>query len=522
MRFVSLLLYGALLCGGPAAGQGEYPPGTFELTPETDLGLVPVPVEVPEAFKDLVPEGKTLNLPPGFSVKVFAAEGLQGPRFMAFSPEGVLHAANMRVRGRDNAQIVALPDRDNDGVADEAVVVAEGFAAVHSLAFYGDALYAADPDELVILRDPDGDGIYQERKVLMQLPKGGLHFTRTVVFDQENGKGYVSIGSTCDICREDDPEYAAVVQFNPDGSGRRIFATGMRNSVGLDFHPLSNQLWATNNGHGKQGRSLPPEWINIIEDGGFYGWPFAYGFRVWVDFDVKVFRDDLFPLTQEDSLLVETMPRPTALLPAHMAPMAIHFYDKGSFPSRFRNNAFVALRSGMYGEVPGYKVISLFSEADGSNAQVAEFMTGFQPIVASAEGVWGQPVGLATDQAGHLYVSSDWVTFAIFRIEYDNPTAVQEEAAPQTFSLAQNYPNPFNSGTTIPFALEKAGAVEIAIYDLQGQRVATLERGARSAGRYAAAWDGLDASGKEAASGVYFYRLEAEGRQETRKLLLLR
>ena len=115
----------------------DYPPGTFELTPQIDLGLQPVRVDVPGPFQDAIPPGATLNLPPGFSVGVFAAHGLSGPRFLASSPQGVLHVANMGA-----GQIVALPDGDDNGVADEIIVVLEDLREAHSLAFYQDALYS--------------------------------------------------------------------------------------------------------------------------------------------------------------------------------------------------------------------------------------------------------------------------------------------------------------------------------------------------------------------------------------------
>jgi glucose/arabinose dehydrogenase len=207
--------------------------------------------------------------------QVFAATGLQGPRFMAWSPDGVLHVANMRVPGENRGQIIALPDRDLDGVADEAVVVASGFRYVHSLAFYKGDLYVADTHEVVLFRDVDGDGTYEERQVLAVIPTGGTHNTRTIVFDEVNDRFFLSIGTSCDMCREGDPERGTILQFNADGTGRQIYARGLRNSVGLALHPRTNQLWATNNGHNREGSTLPPEVINIVRADGFYGARFA-------------------------------------------------------------------------------------------------------------------------------------------------------------------------------------------------------------------------------------------------------
>lgn len=407
--------------------QEDYPPGTFQMTPRLDLGLEPVPVEVPEKFRELVPEGLEVNLPPGFSVKVFAATGLRGPRLMAWSPSGVLHVANMKAGkasefgpdpSRMGGQILALPDNNRDGVADTALVVADKLWWANSLAFYQGDMYVADTDQVIRFRDGDGDGVYEQREQVVALPRAAEgerehHVTRTMLFDALNDKFYVSVGSTCDLCREEDPERAAILQFNADGSGRRVFARGLRNGVGLALHPVTNQLWATNNGHDREGRSLPPEWIDIIRDGGFYGWPLAYGYQVYVDFSISQYKDAILPLTLQDSLDVQHMQRPAALVGAHLAPMAIHFYTQERFPPQYHHAAFVAFRGGQSSAEAGFKVGVLFAEPDGRGAQVADFMTGFQ----RADGeVWGKPVGITSDPQGNLYASSDWITNVILKV----------------------------------------------------------------------------------------------------------
>lgn len=364
LRFCLLLL---LTFRPPAFAQpAEYPPGTLQLTPRRDLGLAPVEVVVPDKFRGLVPEGMTLNLPPGFSAKVYAASGLRGPRLMAWSPEGVLHVANMKAGeatefgaapDRSSGQIVALPDRDRDGVADTALVVADGLWWANSLAFHQGGLYVADTDQVLRFSDQDGDGRYEGRQRVAGLPREAdrreHHVTRTLVFDETTGKFYVSVGSTCDLCRETDPERAAILEFNGDGSGRKVFARGLHNAVGLAIHPVTNQLWAVNNGHDRQGASLPPEWIDIVRDGGFYGWPLAYGYQVWVDFGIREYQDAIFPLTRQDTLDVESMRPPVALAGAHLAPMAIHFYTQDAFPPEYRHAAFVAFRGGHSSDEPG-------------------------------------------------------------------------------------------------------------------------------------------------------------------------
>ena len=411
---------------GSLRGEAEYPPGTVQLTPRVDLQLQPVQVRVPEQFSD-VPRDLSLNLPPGFSATIFAAYDFVQPRFMAVSPDGVLHVSDMRAK-----TIVALPDRDDDGVADEAVVVARGFERAHSLAFYKGAMYVADTRRIVRLTDVDGDGVYEERENLVpSLPQGGWHSTRTILFDDLHEKFYVGVGWPCDMCRHPDPERGAVLQFNADGRGRRVFARGIRNPIGLALHPITNQLWATNNGHDTEGTSLPPEWIDIIRDGGFYGVPLAYGYQVYVDFNLPRYRENL-PLSTQDSSLVESMERPVALIPAHLAPMGIHFYIHDQFPPQYRGAAFIALHAGhaKLAPVPGYSVVALFSDPDGSNARIGDFATGFQTGTEVSD-VWGFPVGVIADGQGNLYVSSDRQVRAILRIEHSPIIASWEHTLPK-------------------------------------------------------------------------------------------
>ena len=312
---------------------------------------------------------------------------------------------------------------------------ADDFHWPHSVAFYQGALFVADDFAIYRLEDRDSDGFYEERAVFAEVPgfmgRSSEHVTHTLVFDESNDKLYFHIGSGCDLCREDDPERSTVIQMNTDGSGRRIFASGLRNAIGLDLHPVTGELWGAGNGHDREGRDLPPEWITPLRDSGFYGWPLAYAYQVWTDFSIDSYRRAIFPLTAEDSLLVASMERPAALVPAHLAPMGLHFYAHDQFPPQYKHAAFVAFRAGVLGSDPGYKVMALFAEPDGSNARVADFLTGFRPD-PNERAVWGKPVGLITDEAGHLYVTSDDFTQAIFRIEASPLQGMWESPPPDT------------------------------------------------------------------------------------------
>ena len=515
---------------------------TQDLTPTVDLDLQPVDVEVPEHFRSLLAdENLTLNLPPGFTARVFATDGLFGPRFMAFDEQGVLHVANMRVPGENKGQIVALPDRDNDGVADERIVVANGFRRIHSLAFYKGALYAADNHQLVRLIDENDDGFYEGRDLLAVLPSSDdvyqgrepgdevpapvedIHPTRTLVFDELNKRIYVSVGSSCDLCREADPERASVLAFDLDGGNRRVYSSGLRNAAGLALHPQTNELWATVNGHDRQGNTLPPEAVYIARDGSFHGWPFAFAGQTLVDFTIPAYKTVL-PLTDADRALVRTMASPVALAPARLAPMAIHFYTGQSFPPRYRDAAFVVFRAGHNAAVAGWKVVALFSDADGSNARLADFLTGLGTVSETGRNVWGTPVGLAQDDAGHLYLSTDFVHNTILRIEAPPiETAVGAATVqPDAYALAQNWPNPFNAQTQIAYHLPETTHTTLSLYNAQGQLVRRLKNAVDSAGAYTIVWDGKNEQGRSVASGLYIYRLQTSYGVLTRRLVLLK
>jgi glucose/arabinose dehydrogenase len=521
----------ALLSASAAVGQPAYPAGTFQLTPAEEVELVPSLLQVPASLADRVPDDITLHMPPGFQANVFAAAPvLSGPRFMDFSADGVLHVAAMRAGGA----IVALPDADGDGVADAARVVAEGFEWINNLQFHDGDLYVADYAELLRLRDTDGDGVFESRQLLAPLPTAPAdrHGTRTVLVDTARQRLLVSIGSSCDVCREEDPERASVVAFDLDGGGRQIFASGLRNAVGMALHPETGDLWVTVNGHDGEGQRLPPERIDIIREGGFYGWPLAYGYRSWVDLTLRDYGAKLLPLTARDTLLVQSMTRPVALTAARLAPMGIHFYRGHRFPARYQGQAFVALRAGHHSHVPGWKVLLLRCAADGTGATLSDFMVGLGPLEMDSEAnlvsqVRGQPVGVTSDARGDLYVTSDWVNHMVLRVTHDGPgTAVTAPSGDTGIiagpSLQPNHPNPFNAATTIRFDLPSQERVHLAVHDITGRRVRTLVNRSLAAGGHRVDFDGRDEEGRQLASGVYLWVLRGGGVRQVRKALLLR
>ncbi|MBI2428440.1 MAG: PQQ-dependent sugar dehydrogenase [Ignavibacteriales bacterium] len=380
------------------------------MTPIADLALQSSRVIVPERYKNEISGNLSLSLPHGYTAKIFHAGGLSKPRFFAWSPDSVLHVAD-----KSRGEIIALPDKNFDGVADNAIVVASGFRKPHDLKFYNGAMYVAEETQVSGCIDANGDGIYEKRSTFVSMVTGGQqggggHDTRTIVFDPQKKKMYLSIGSQCNACREE--SRAIIEEWNDDGTGRRVFATGCRNAIGMTMR--NGKLWATNNGFDWQGDDIPPEWIDIVRDGGFYGYPYAYAHGVWVDFSKPGGYGSLLPLTALDSAKVRSMVQPATLVQAHSAPMAIEFSNH-SFPQQFRNGAFVAYRgSWNRNEATGFKVVYIdFNDINDTTANsVADFVGGFL-TGSSGRSAWGRPVGLETDTRGNLYISSDDITECI-------------------------------------------------------------------------------------------------------------
>ncbi len=356
------------------------------------------PTSTPETTPTrAVPPAEPINLPSGFGISVFT-QGLSGPRMMALGPDGQLYVAE-----RGAGRIVRLPDRDGDGVADGVEVVAEGLSAPSSIAFYEDgSLYIGEPTRILRLSDPDGDGVFQEREVIVDgLPGGGNHTTRTILFSPDWSSLFVSVGSSCNVCVEEDERRATIVRYNPDGSGEEIFARGLRNAVGITFRPATDELWATNNGRDWLGDDLPPETVYNVREGDDAGWPYCHSGRI-VDPDFGA--DDSC-----DGILA-----PVVEMQAHSAPLGMAFYAGQQFPEEYQGDLFVAFHGSWNRTVPtGYKVVRV-PMRDESPSQVQDFATGWLRDNGTN---WGRPVDVLTASDGSLFVSDD-SGGVIYRIFY--------------------------------------------------------------------------------------------------------
>lgn len=341
------------------------------------------------------PPQKPIALPPGFAISVFA-KGLQGPRMMAIGPDGALYVAE---RGAN--RIVRLPDLDADGKADGIQVVADKLSSPSSLAFHPDgSLYVGETPRILRLSEPDAQGVFQARQVVIRgLPVGG-HHTRTVLFSPDGRYLFVSVGSSCNVCEEEDPRRAAILRYNPDGSGEEIFARGLRNAVGITFRPGTAELWATNNGRDMLGDDLPPETVQQVHQGDDFGWPRCHAGRI---------RDPEFGGPEA----CQGVALPDIEMQAHSAPLGLTFYTGAQFPEEYRGDLFVAFHGSWNRSVPtGYKVVRIPFD-QGRPGAVQDFAVGWLADGAA----WGRPVDVITAPDGSLFISDDSGGI-IYRITY--------------------------------------------------------------------------------------------------------
>jgi glucose/arabinose dehydrogenase len=324
-----------------------------------------------------------LSVPQGFQIDEYAS-GLGSPRFMALSPDNVLF-----VTAIGEGAVVALPDRNKDGKSDESITFIKGLKRPHGLAFNDGYLYVGETNQVVRYKYNGFDKEPGKKEIIVPNIPTKNHFTRTVSFGPD-GKMYVSIGSSCNVCIEKDKKRASIMRFNPDGSEGEIFATGVRNSVGLTWNPVTHELWATDNGRDWLGDNLPPDEVNIIQENKDYGWPYCYGDKI-PDPDFK------------DSKKCEDTIAPIVELQAHSAPLGLTFYEGKMFPSEYRGDLFIAFHGSWNRSIPtGYKVVRIKMK-DGKPGAIEDFAYGWMTATKKL----GRPVDVLVGNKGELYISDD-------------------------------------------------------------------------------------------------------------------
>lgn len=340
-----------------------------------------------------------LKVPAGFKVSVFASE-VTGARLMAVSPDGVLYVAR-----QPKGDVVALPDRDKDGKADKMEVVATNLVRPHSLAFHKGFLYIATNPTVLKMKYANGKIEGTPVKVVDLPVSTTPHWTRTIGFGKD-GKLYVAIGSSCNLCEDEDQRRTTIMVYNADGTGGRAYAKGLRNAIGFDWDPKTGALWADDMGEDKQGEEKPADEINRIEDGKHYGWPYYIG--------ANIPNSNL--TNAKGSLKASDATPPAFELQPHSSPIDLRFYTGRKFPAAWRGAMFVALHgsspTARKDRIPGAVVRVVFK--DGKPAGVEDFVTGWMKDGQ----IMGRPAGLITGADGALYISDDNKGF-IYRVSYE-------------------------------------------------------------------------------------------------------
>lgn len=391
---------------------------TERLTPQPifiPLRKLPAPYATNSASKSPnvvpIPQNPVLKVPAGFQVNVYA-EGLEAPRWLALTPSGDVLVTETRAN-----RIRLLRDTNGDGVADinKTFATAEnGVDIPFGMTFAGNSFFLANTG--AVLRFPYKIGQQQLQgtgQQIAELTPGGYnqHWTRNVVASPDGNKLYVTIGSKSNADEEPLPR-ASIQVMNLDGSNQQTFAYGLRNPVGVDFHPTTGELYTTVNERDGLGDDLVPDYLTRVQQGKFYGWPYAYLAPNLLDprhvVNGKSKRPDLAAQTQT----------PDVLFQAHSAALGLQFYDGNTFPQRFRNGAFVAFRgSWNRDQGTGYKVVFVpFDETGKPRRFYEDFLTGFL-INPAGPTTWGRPVGLLVLPDGSLLVTEE-ANNRIYRIQY--------------------------------------------------------------------------------------------------------
>jgi len=367
-----------------------------------------------EFFTETRPFSQTLleqlTLPEGFEISVFAQE-LGNPRMMVISDSGVIYVS----RPEQN-DVIALFDQNSDGDSDidGFRIVANNIPTAHGLAIHENQLYIAGLNQIWIADILDEGWLGNLEVVTDDLPVGERHNKRTLGFGSD-GNLYVGVGSTCNVCVETDPDNATIVTVPLDGSPHTVFAEGLRNSMGFDWHPNTGEMWAVDNGSDWRGDDQPPEELNKIQQGNHYGWPFCYDNQA-VDPFFTAQPSSMNGMSQQD--FCNTTTGPELIYQAHSAPIDLLFYTADQFPDDYTNDAFVTMR-GSWNRIPatGYKVVRIHFNDDGQATEFSDFVSGF--LIEDGTAHFARVAGLAIAPDGALLISDD-INGIIYRVSYVN------------------------------------------------------------------------------------------------------
>ncbi len=339
-----------------------------------------------------------IKLPAGFKIEVFAE--VDNARSMVMSPSGILYIGN-----RNGDKVYAVKDTDGDFKADKKWTIASGLNMPNGVAFKDGDLYVAEVSRILKysgieskLANPPAPEIINDK-----YPTETHHGWKYIAFGPD-GKLYVPVGAPCNICDSKDEVYASITRINPDGSGREIFARGVRNTVGFTWHPVTKELWFTDNGRDMLGDDIPPCELNRASKTGMhFGYPYCHGGTI---------KDPQFG----DKRPCSDFTVPAQNLGPHTAPLGIKFYTGNMFPAAYKNQAFIAEHgSWNRSKKIGYRVSLVKVENNTKATSYETFASGW--LDDETQKVWGRPVDVLELNDGSMLVSDDQAD-VVYRISY--------------------------------------------------------------------------------------------------------
>ena len=346
------------------------------------------------------PDGKTPKAPEGFTVTKFA-DGLENPRWTYIAPNNDIFVVESGTRTSKN-QITVFRDADKDGKFETRNVFISNLNRPFGMLVLKDFFYIANTDGLY--RYPYKNNplkLETQGTKILELPAGGYnnHWTRNIITNTDESKIYVSVGSGSNVAEngiDKEIRRAAILEINPDGTGEKIYASGLRNPVGMDWNPINGELWTAVNERDELGDDLVPDYVTSVKKDGFYGWPYSY-FGNIPDPRMKGERKDLVV-----KAIVPDVP-----VGPHTASLGLAFYDKNAFPEKYKNGIFVGQHgSWNRAKISGYKVIFVPFTNGKPSGKPEDFLTGFIADEAKAE-VYGRPVAVTVMNDGSLLVNDD-------------------------------------------------------------------------------------------------------------------
>lgn len=344
------------------------------------------------------PAGAALALPAGFAIEEWASGLRGGPREMLLGPAGEVIVTQM---GGGSVTVIREGERKD---------VLQGMNGPYGLAIRDDELYVADIDAVRRYRyDSAATSVGETEEIIDLRAVGGGHVTRPILLDPAREYLYVGIGSASNVDAGEPPMRAAINRYDVNGGSHTIFASGIRNAVGMDWNPVTGDLWVSSHERDGLGDDLVPDYFTRVREGGFYGWPYAYIGP----------HEDPRRKGEAPELVASTL-YPDVLLGGHVGAMDVLFYTGTAFPERYRNGAFVALHgSWNRAKRAGYKVVFVPFEDGRPVAGPEDFVTGWM-LGEDRREVWGRPVGLLQMPDGSLLVSDDG-SGTIWRVTYGGP-----------------------------------------------------------------------------------------------------